>query len=270
MADPFQDVDSAGPEFIKMFADAMDVRQSDPTMEKIVATYLGMLKLSDDSITIEIGAGAGAVTRRIAAHLQPAKVVGYEPSRGFVEEARNRVQGAPNLTFQVADGTNVPVENGTIDAVVMHTVLTHVTHPEKLLAEAFRVLKPGGTLIVCDADFSKATFSNFANDPLDVCAKEFVREFVTDPFIVSKLRSLVSGVGLDLVHFDVESRVVTTKEQMRPWVEATTSQMCERGDIGKELADALVAEHDRRAENESLYGYQAFATAVARKPEKKP
>jgi len=40
MADPFQNVDAAGPEFIKMFADAMDARQSDPSMEAIVANYL--------------------------------------------------------------------------------------------------------------------------------------------------------------------------------------------------------------------------------------
>ena len=40
MADPFQDVDAAGEEFIASFADSMDARQSDPKMEEIVAIYL--------------------------------------------------------------------------------------------------------------------------------------------------------------------------------------------------------------------------------------
>ncbi len=64
MADPFQNVDAAGAEFIKVFADSMDVRQSDPAMERIVATYLGMLEFAGHRLTIEIGAGAGAVPRR--------------------------------------------------------------------------------------------------------------------------------------------------------------------------------------------------------------
>ncbi|AUQ63618.1 class I SAM-dependent methyltransferase [Phaeobacter inhibens] len=266
MADPFQDVDSAGPEFVKMFADAMDVRQSDPTMEQIVASYLDRLPFAADSLTIEVGAGAGAVTRRIATLAHPTKVVGYEPSKGFVNEAIERSSGHSNLSFVVADGASLPIEDKTVDAVVMHTVLTHVTHPESLLAEAFRVLKAGGSLVICDADFSKSTFSSIPNDPLNICAQEFVREFVTDAFIVGKLRTLIANAGMEIASFDVTSRVVTSREQMRPWVEVTTKQMVERGDIGKDLADALVAEHDRRAELGSLYGYQAFATAIARKP----
>ena len=47
MADPFQDVDAAGADFIKSFADSMDARQSDPTMERIVAAYLDDLSFDN-------------------------------------------------------------------------------------------------------------------------------------------------------------------------------------------------------------------------------
>lgn len=265
MADPFQDVDAAGPDFIKMFADAMDARQSAPIMEQIVATYLTALTLPDKATVIEVGAGAGAVTRRIATHFPDATVTGFDPSEGFINEARTRAGDIPNLTFATADGANLPLDDGSADVVVMHTVLTHVQDPTTLLKEAQRVLKPGGALVVCDADFSKATFSNFPNDPLDACAREFVSGFVTDPFLVGKLHSLLPLAGFALSHFDVTSRVVSDGVQMRPWVEATTRSMVERGEIGQDLAEALIAEHDRRAENGTLYGYQAFATAIAHK-----
>lgn len=266
MADPFQDVDSAGPEFIKMFADSMDVRQADPTMEEIVADYLSALSVPEDGIVIEVGAGAGAVSRRIATHLAPVQVVGYDPSEGFVAEARTRAQGIGNLRFAAADGAALPDADGGVDAVIMHTVLTHVTDPAALLSEAVRVLRPGGTLVICDADFSKATLASFANDPLDMCARAFVAGFVTDPHLVGKLRPLVRAAGLTLESFDLTSRVVTTPQQMLPWVDVTTKAMVERGEIGAGLAEALIAEHDRRAEAGTLYGYQCFATAVARKP----
>ncbi len=265
MADPFQDVDAAGPEFIAMFAESMEVRQNDPTMERIVAAYLDLLPLPSDGLTVEVGAGAGAVTRRIAERAAPARVIGFEPSRGFVDEARKRANGHANLEFTVADGAALPLPNASADAAILHTVLSHVTDPAKLVAEAARVLKPEGRLVICDADFSKAAFSSFPNDPLDCCAKEFVHQFVTDPFIVGKLRNLLTGAGLACVHFNVESRVVTGPEQMLPWAEVTASAMQERGDIGEELARALVAEHNRRAANGTLYGYQAFATVIGQK-----
>ncbi|MEL7130862.1 MAG: methyltransferase domain-containing protein [Pseudomonadota bacterium] len=265
MPDPFQNVDAAGPEFIKLFADSMDVRQSDATMEKIVADYLGRLDLPAQSLIVEIGAGAGAVTRRIAARAMPARVVGYEPSKGFVAEARRRGADHANLSFEVADGSDLPDADASVDVAIMHTVLTHVTAPDTLIAEAVRVLKPGGTLVVCDADFSKATLSTCPNDPLDACARAFVQEFVTDPFLVGKLRSLIDDAGLDLFHFQVQSRVVTDAVQMLPWVDMTTQNMVKRGEIGAELADALKAEYHRRAEAGTLYGYQAFATAIATK-----
>ncbi|WP_299640129.1 class I SAM-dependent methyltransferase [uncultured Ruegeria sp.] len=265
MTDPFQNVDAAGPEFIKLFADSMDQRQADPIMERIVTAYLDHLHVTRASTVVEVGAGAGAVTRRIASRCHPAEVVGFELSKGFVSEANDRAKEYSNLTFKVADGAALPLEDEAVDAVIMHTVLTHVEDPDSLVAEAFRVLKPDGLLIRCDADFSKARFSSFPNDPLNICAKEFVREFVTDPFVVAKLRPMIADAGLSVRHFDVQSRVVSTPEHMLPWVDLTTKQMYERGDIGEELAAGLVAEHERRARNGSLYGYQVFATEVAAK-----
>lgn len=265
MADPFQDVDAAGPEFIKAFADSMDTRQSDPTMERIVAAYLGRLSFPAGSLTVEIGAGAGAVTRRIAARAAPAHVIGFEPSAGFVSEARDRATGLDNLSFQQANGAHLPLEDGAAQNVILHTVLTHVTNPEALLAEAARVLAPGGRLVVGDVDFSKASLANAPNDPLDVCAREFARTYVTDAHLVGRLRSLITDTGLTLEHFGLDSRVITGAEQMRPWVEFTARDMVEAGTIGEDMARSLMAEHDRRAEEGTLYGYQAFATAVALK-----
>ncbi|MCT8160397.1 methyltransferase domain-containing protein [Pseudoruegeria sp. SHC-113] len=267
MADPFQDVDAAGPEFIRVFADSMEVRQADPVMEAVVAAYLDRLgTVAPGERLIEIGAGAGAVTRRIAARFPQAEVTGYEPSEGFVAEARARTGSHANLAFTAANGADLPLEPASVDVAVMHTVLTHVTAPEALLAEAFRVLKPGGWLVACDVDFSKAALASFANDPLDACARAFVAEFVTDPFIVGKLRGLMRGAGFALTHFGVDSRVVVTPQQMLPWVEQTARLMEARGQIGTALADALITEHDRRAEDGALYGYQAIGTAIARKP----
>lgn len=265
MADPFQDVDAAGDEFISAFAESMDERQTDPTMEAIVANYLGKLTFPEDSLTVEVGCGAGAVTRRVAEKANPARVVGFEPSKGFVKEAKARATDHNNVAFEVADGASLPLEDESVDNLIMHTVLTHVENPAPLLTEASRVLKPGGALVVCDADFSKASLGNFPNDPLDACAKIFVREFVTDPYAVAKLQKLVSDSGFMVEDFSFQSRSVLDNDQMLPWVEETGKVLMNRGEISQELNDGLVSEYRRRASAGTLYGYQVFATLIGRR-----
>ena len=68
MNDPFQDVDKAGLEFAENTAKTMEIRQSEPIMEKIVHDYLTELEFVSEKPTIEIGCGPGAISRRIAKH----------------------------------------------------------------------------------------------------------------------------------------------------------------------------------------------------------
>lgn len=264
MADPFQDVDAAGEEFIASFADSMDARQSDPKMEEIVAIYLSKMRFPKGSLTVEVGAGAGAVTRRIAASAAPEHVVGFEPSSGFVREAKKRAAMHANVTFEVADGTSIPLKDNSVDNLVLHTVLTHVERPDLLIEEAKRVLKPDGCLVVCDADFSKASLQSSACDPLDACTKAFVSEFVTDPHIVAKLPSIMKKAGFSMAEFDLHTRTITDNDQMLPWVEETAKRMLSRGQIGQDLFDGLISEYHRRANAGTLYGYQVFATVIAK------
>ena len=266
MADPFQDVDAAGEEFISAFADSMDERQSDPIMERIVSAYLSKVNFPEWSLTVEVGCGAGAVTRRIATRASPERVIGFEPSAGFVREAKLRLTDQTNVAFEIAGGATLPLDDGSVDTLILHTVLTHVEDPVPLLNEAARVLKSGGSLIVCDADFSKAALGNFPNDPLDACAKIFVKEFVTDPNIVAKLQSLISDVGFTVQSFEFQSRTILDNDQMLPWVEETGKVLMARGAIGQVMHEALITEYRRRAKEGRLYGYQVFATLIARKP----
>lgn len=54
-------------------------------------------------------------------------------------------QGKPDL---FADGQRLPLKDACMDAIVMLDVLEHIPQPAKAVAEATRVLKPGGTLII--------------------------------------------------------------------------------------------------------------------------
>jgi SAM-dependent methyltransferase len=265
MADPFQDVSAAGPEFIEVFARQLEVRAAEPDMIGIVEAYLDELPWDHIELAVEVGSGTGAVARRMAARSSEARFLGIEPSPDLIDHARRFAAGIANLTFEVGDGAALPLDEGTVDAIVFHTVLSHVPAPAELLAEAMRVLRPGGTLVVCDADFSKASLAGFEADPLQACADCFMANYVTDRHLVAKLRTLASDAGFGVTRFRITSRTVTDADGMLVWVRLGSAMMLGQGVIGQPLADALVGEYARRKSAGVLYGHQPFATLLATK-----
>lgn len=63
-----------------------------------------------------------------------------------VEYANLDAATAPDYLCDIAA---VPVEDARFDGVILSEVLEHVPHPERVLQEAYRLLKPGGTALIC-------------------------------------------------------------------------------------------------------------------------
>jgi len=265
MSDPFQDVDSGGADFVQAIGDALELRAAEPIMQEIVDGYLSELTYPDGGLHIEIGAGTGAIARKIAAHASNGTVVASDLSPGLIDYARAMKTNPGNLTFEVAAGATLQHEDASVDTVIMHTVLSHVPDPRVLLAEAARVLKPGGALVVCDADFEKMSIGNALGDPLDACAAYFGENFVTDKYLVGKLRGLVADAGFTTDRFRVVTRIISEGLGGMNWVGMGGKMMVERDLIGQPLLDALVEEYHRRVANNTLYGFIPFAILTARR-----
>lgn len=101
---------------------------------------------------LDIGTGTGRLLEVLAPHVGSA--VGVDASRAMLALARARL-GQPGLSHcsvRLADMYRLPMDDAGFDAVVMHMVLHHAENPGAALAEAARVLRPGGRLIVVDLD----------------------------------------------------------------------------------------------------------------------
>jgi ubiquinone/menaquinone biosynthesis C-methylase UbiE len=266
MIDPFQDVDSFGTEFLQIVTVALENRAAEDQMIPIIERYLDDLSCYDGGLHLEIGAGTGAITRRMAAKAQNGKAIGIDPSNGLIEKAKELSTEIKNLTFEVGNGASLRFEDNSIDNIVMHTVLSHVPDPLELLNEAIRVLKPNGRIAICDADFEKSSLGNFDGDPLKACSEYFVRNFVTQPYLISDIRVLASKAGFKIVNFRIDSRAITNTDAGLAWIKMATGQMLQKGQITASLAESLAEEYTRRKESGILYGFQPFGSLVAEKP----
>jgi ubiquinone/menaquinone biosynthesis C-methylase UbiE len=93
---------------------------------------------------LDVGCGWGGVA--IEAAREARHVVGIEPDLERLGIARRFAQelNLQNLELLDAVGENLPFANDSFDIVISHQVLEHVDTPEKVIAEIYRVLKPGG------------------------------------------------------------------------------------------------------------------------------
>lgn len=105
---------------------------------------------------LELGCGNGMYTRTIAK--QASKLYATDFANEMVEVSRQKLADLPNVTVDQADCRAVPYEDGMFDTVFMANVLHIVPEPQKAAAEAFRVVKPGGSIIVVSYTTDGMTF----------------------------------------------------------------------------------------------------------------
>jgi ArsR family transcriptional regulator len=108
-----------------------------------------LLGLLDDTWVVgDLGCGTGAASMALARHV--GRVVGVDGSEEMLAAARGRAAGVRNVEWRMGTLEALPLEDATLDAAVMLLVLHHVPSPVAALAEARRVLKPGGRLVIVD------------------------------------------------------------------------------------------------------------------------
>jgi len=96
----------------------------------------------------DLGCGAGTVSASLAPHVK--KVIAVDQSAAMLRTARRRLEGAGNVELHRAELESLPMADATCDAALAVLVLTYVAEIAPVLAEAARVLKPGGRLVVVD------------------------------------------------------------------------------------------------------------------------
>jgi ArsR family transcriptional regulator len=104
--------------------------------------------LDPDLIVGDLGCGTGQVSGILAPHV--ARVIGVDGSPDMLQAARARLKGLPSVEFRLGTLEALPIDGHELHAAVMALVLHHVPEPARALAEAARVLKPGGRLLVID------------------------------------------------------------------------------------------------------------------------
>jgi SAM-dependent methyltransferase len=109
------------------------------------------------------------------------------------------------VEFRVGDVHALDVPDATMDAVIAHTTISHVTDPPGVLREAARVLRPGGVFVAFDGDYASWTFGYPDHAIAKAMEEATLAAVVSKPRVMRDMPWLLRDAGLRVV--DVNAHV---------------------------------------------------------------
>jgi len=101
-----------------------------------------------DWVLGDLGCGTGETSATLAPFVR--RVIAVDASAAMLQAARKRLQAFDNVELRRGELEGLPIDDAMLDAATMMLVLHYVSEPARALAEVWRVLKPGGRLILVD------------------------------------------------------------------------------------------------------------------------
>jgi ArsR family transcriptional regulator len=118
-----------------------------------------LLRILPPLVVADLGAGEGLLSELLARRAR--KVIAVDNSERIVAFGATKAKknGLKNLEFRQGDLQNPPIEANSVDVVVLSQALHHAENPAFALAGAYKILRPGGQVMILDLlqhNFSKA------------------------------------------------------------------------------------------------------------------
>jgi ubiquinone/menaquinone biosynthesis C-methylase UbiE len=244
---------------------------ADLLRENKIRSY-DLMQLKSGQHALDLGCGPATDTLALAQIVGPTgRVVGVDYDPDMIAKALQKAQEAgvtAYVSHEVHDATQLPFADDTFDACRSERVFQHLPDPETALAELIRVTKPGGRIVISDADWgSMAYYSSLPEIELKVHAAYYDRG-ADNPLVGRKLHHMLRRAGL--VSVSQQTVVMQSSDyQTMSLVASLETKLRLRGLAGnyfrEEEFDRFIADLKRLDAEGNFFAYVCGVLAVGQK-----
>ncbi|MGE3907293.1 MAG: methyltransferase domain-containing protein [Reyranellaceae bacterium] len=266
--DIFSNIDGLPSEGIQMLADRLDMRSQMPGFAKMRDDYFGLMDLQPNARILELGAGTGAIGRAYAKRqgFSGCYVVS-DLSRSLIEYAERKAfeEGiADRMEFKVANAmTGQGIGAEQYDAVILHTILSHVPDPGSVLKTAVSATTNGGIIAVFDADYEGLVIVS-GDEDLDSTVMSALRQSaLAQPKVMRKVPSL--AVALDLERKHLVPTLLAEAGESEFFIglaQAVCNTVMAQGNLHRDTGEKWLAALETAVANGSFFGMCPYLTYV--------
>jgi ubiquinone/menaquinone biosynthesis C-methylase UbiE len=269
--DPFGRTDKLEDAMLEALVQRFEARGKHPQFSKMLGDYLDAMDIGAIAKVLDIGCGTGLAARAIAR--RPGfggAITGVDLSPYLVAAAQRLAaeEGiADHLEFRAGDVRQLDFPDGSFDALVAHTLLSHVEDPLSVLKEAARVVKPGGAIGIFDGDYASLTFAHEDPGKGKAYDEALISALVTNPRVMRQLPRLMRAAGLELLA--CFPYVLSEAGAANFWssaIEAYRKLAPKSGAMSEDEANAWAAALRKDSEAGVFFGSSNYYAYVARRP----
>jgi SAM-dependent methyltransferase len=174
--------------------------------------------LSEGETVLDLGCGAGFDSLLAARQVgDKGQVIGVDLTEEMIEKAREnaRLGGFSNVEFRFGEIESLPLPDNSVDVVMSNCVINLSPEKDRVFAEAFRVLRPGGRLGIFDV---------VATAPLPDELKKDLSAYVgcvAGAALVSELKDIIAAAGFERIRIDLKEK---SREFIKGWMPGTGAE----------------------------------------------
>ena len=170
---------------------------------------LKALALKPGDSVLDVGSGPGHQVFEMSPVVgSDGRIEGVDAAESAIEIARHRCSELGNVGFKLADAYKLPFEDAAFDAVMSSQVFEYLDDVLSALAEMYRILKPGGRVLVHDTDWGALLWHTSDPDRMARIMKIWDGH-LADPHLPQTLGKKLTDVGFKAVRAEPVVHVET-------------------------------------------------------------
>ncbi len=268
MSDVFLNIDEQPKESVSIISERLEDRSFKGQFSDFTKEYFDLLDYDENSRILELGGGTGVIGRNFIEYRNfKGKYVVSDLSKellNFGEKKAKELKLDNHIQFKKIDAMSKIIhDQGFYDAVIMHTLVSHVPNPAVVITNAKKFLKNNGKIIIFDADYETLLMAS-GNKKLDEIVNTAIKVgCVAQPKVMRLIPKIAKDLKLRLSKYKSNLLFEAgSADFFYGMGKALSTAVVKSNQLEKKIADEWIKELENAMSENTFFGMCPYITYI--------